>query len=170
MDGEMYINPNGFVCYYRVSTKRQALPKAGGDPWWSLQQSACRAFLEARGARIVGEFHEVASGDKGRRPVFAEAVRLCMETGATLFATRIDRLTRSVALARALAAKGVELEAIDHVEMPFAEMARACRMLDARYADADADRRRGERDAVDLLAPPPSECWKELREVTGMDA
>lgn len=168
MDGEMYINPNGFVCYYRVSTSGQADPKADGSPWWTLQQAECRAFLEARGAKVVGEFHEVASAGKGRRPVFAEAVRLCMETGATLFATRIDRLTRSVALANAVAAKGVAMDAIDHVEMPMAEMLRLCRMLDARYADAD--RRRGERDAVDLLAPPPSECWKELREVTGMDA
>lgn len=168
MDGNMYLNPRGFVCYYRVSTIGQARPKADGSPWWTLQQAECRKFLEARGAKVVGEFHEVASAVKGRRPVFAEAVRLCMETGATLFATRIDRLLRTPALARALAAKDVIVEAIDHVEMPMAEMLRLCRMLDARYADAD--RSSGERDAVDLLAPPPSECWKELREVTGMEA
>ena len=168
MDGKMYINPNGFVCYYRVSTRSQSKPKAGDDPWWIYQQDACRDFLKARGAKIVGEFHEVASAVKGRRPVFAEAVRLCMETGATLFAARIDRLTRSVALANAVAAKGVAMEAIDHVEMPFKELLRLCRGLEARYADAD--RSKGEKDALDLLTPSQAECRKKLREVTGMEA
>lgn len=108
------LNPNGYVCYYRVSTKGQAKNKSDGSPWYIYQQSSCRDFLAKNDAMILDEFYEVASGTKEfYRPEFAEAVDLCIKSGATLLSTRIDRITRSLKTFKALELFGVKVYAVD---------------------------------------------------------
>ena len=104
------VNPNGYVCYYRVSTKGQARDKSDGSPWYIYQQSSCRDFLAKNNAMILDEFYEIASASKENyRPEFAEAVDLCIKSGATLLSTRIDRIARDLKTFKALELFGVNL-------------------------------------------------------------
>ena len=127
MSEQIAINTQGYVCYYRVSTKGQAKDKADGMPWYAYQQYACRDFLTKNNAMILDEFNEIASGtEKTYRPEFSEAVDLCIKSGATLFAVRLDRIARSVKIFKMLELLGVKIVTIDMINGTLDKYAKQC--------------------------------------------
>jgi DNA invertase Pin-like site-specific DNA recombinase len=102
-----------FVCYYRVSTKKQGESGLGID----AQKSAVARFLAAEQGRLLAEFVEIESGKKSNRPELRKAIDLCKATGATLVVAKLDRLARNVAFTSALMDSGIEFLACD---MPYA--------------------------------------------------
>ena len=120
------VNPNGYVCYYRISTggRQKTNKETGGLPWYRCQQEACQKFLQKREAQIIGEFHDIASGvsvdSRGRsvfRPSFSQAIKTCLDTGATLFSERVDRICRELEIALALEHLGIKIFTIDMYEL-----------------------------------------------------
>lgn len=81
-----------FIAYYRVSTDRQGKSGLG----LAAQKEAVRQHLNGGKWRLVGEFTEVESGRKDRRPSLEEAIALCKKEKATLIVAKLDRLYRNV--------------------------------------------------------------------------
>ena len=100
-----------FIVYLRVSTAKQGVDGNGIE----AQRKACVDHL--RGGDIVGEFTEVESGRKNRRPQLDAALAQCAKSGATLLVAKLDRLSRNVAFVSRLLDSGVEFVAADQ---PFA--------------------------------------------------
>ena len=81
------------VVYARVSTEEQ------GKKGYSIddQLERCRNFCKARGWTIYREYSEIASGRKGKRPKFQEAVNLVREGIVDGFVTAyLDRFARNL--------------------------------------------------------------------------
>jgi DNA invertase Pin-like site-specific DNA recombinase len=98
-----------FVAYYRVSTKQQGASGLGLE----AQQRAVRDYLNGGDWELLGEFTEVESGRKLRRPRLLEAIAMCRQTGARLVIARLDRLARNVYFISMLAQSGVEFVCCD---------------------------------------------------------
>jgi DNA invertase Pin-like site-specific DNA recombinase len=80
-----------FVAYYRVSTERQGRSGLGLE----AQQDAVRRYLNGGTWTIVGEFTEVESGRKAKRPQLEAAIALAKKEKATLIVAKLDRLYRN---------------------------------------------------------------------------
>ena len=91
-----------FIAYTRVSTQEQ------GDSGLGLeaQTAIVRQFVAAKGGTIVREFSEIASGDDDHRPALEAALKMCRRTGAQLIVSKLDRLSRAVALISGLMRQG----------------------------------------------------------------
>lgn len=97
-----------YVCYYRVSTKKQGRSGLGlGD-----QHTIVNRYLR-EDDRLLLEFTEVESGKKGDRPKLQEAIRACQQWGAKLLIAKLDRLSRNVAFVMTLRDSGVDFVACD---------------------------------------------------------
>lgn len=84
------------VAYLRVSTERQGRSGLGMD----AQREQIRAFAEANGYTISGEFVEVETG-KGSdaletRPILRAAIEESRRIGCAIIVAKLDRLSRDV--------------------------------------------------------------------------
>ena len=102
-----------FVIYLRVSTAKQGAAGNGID----AQRQACFDHLNGGDWKVVGEFIEVESGRKNRRPQLEAALAQCVRDGATLLVAKLDRLSRNVSFVSRLLDSGVSFVAAD---MPMA--------------------------------------------------
>lgn len=119
-DGSINIPPNGnsdmtnFVAYVRVSTDRQGKSGLGLE----AQEALIDSFIAATpGAQLLCPvFTEIETGKNDNRPVMAQAIARCHQTGATLLIAKLDRLARSVSFVANL------MKAVDFrvAEMPHA--------------------------------------------------
>ena len=80
-----------YVAYYRVSTNKQGVSGLGLE----AQQDAVRRYLNGGTWTLAGEFTEVESGRKDRRPQLEAALALCKKEKATLVVAKLDRLYRN---------------------------------------------------------------------------
>ena len=99
-----------FVCYYRVSTKRQGRSGLGLE----AQREQVRNFLNGGDWSIVSEFVEVETGKRADRPEFAKALAASRLHRATLVIAKLDRLARNVHFVSSLMEAGVEFVAADN--------------------------------------------------------
>jgi DNA invertase Pin-like site-specific DNA recombinase len=105
----MAVNTGKFVCYYRVSTKRQGRSGLGLE----AQRAAVTAYLNGGDWQIVSEHTEVESGRNADRPVLEQALAAARLHQATLVVAKVDRLTRSVAFLSRLLEAGVDVRFAD---------------------------------------------------------
>lgn len=130
------------VTYFRVSTVKQGLSGLGLE----AQQMAVYGFLQGSATVLTGEFTEVETGTRRRRPQLDAALALCRQRRATLVIAKIDRLARNVAFVSALLESQVRFLAVD---MPDAD--RAFLQMTAVFAELEA-RRISERTKAALAA------------------
>lgn len=97
------------VAYYRVSTERQGQSGLGLE----AQRKAVVDWLNAGRWELVGEFTEVESGKRNKRPELARAIDMCRREMATLIIARLDRLARNVHFVSGLMEAGVDFLAVD---------------------------------------------------------
>ena len=71
-------------------------------------------YLNGGGWSLVGEFTEVESGKKAKRPQLILALDRCRLTGATLVIAKMDRLSRNMAFTANLMDSGVDFVACDN--------------------------------------------------------
>jgi DNA invertase Pin-like site-specific DNA recombinase len=138
-----------FVCYYRVSTNQQGISGLGLD----AQREQVIRHVGTVGGEVVREFTEVESGKRSDRPVLAEAIELCRESGATLLVAKLDRLSRNLHFVTTLQQSKVNFLAVDnphatpfliHILVAVAEYERT--MISTRTKSAlEAAKRRGVR-------------------------
>jgi DNA invertase Pin-like site-specific DNA recombinase len=98
-----------FVCYYRVSTGRQAKSGLGID----AQRQAVKTYLNGGDWQIVDEFIEAESGKRSDRPELEKALAAARLHRAGLVVSNVDRLTRSVAFLSRLLEAGVDVRFAD---------------------------------------------------------
>lgn len=100
---------NRYVAYYRVSTKRQ------GESGLGLEAQVRMVEGYARNGVIIKEFTEKETGtSKRERPILAEAIEMCKETGAKLLIAKLDRLARDVHFISSLSRTGVDFVCCDN--------------------------------------------------------
>lgn len=80
------------------------------------QQSAVISFVRSQGpdAQIVREFIEIETGKRADRPVLADAINFCKESGATLLVAKLCRLSRNLHFVTALQNSKVDFVAADN--------------------------------------------------------
>jgi DNA invertase Pin-like site-specific DNA recombinase len=94
-----------FVAYYRVSTDKQGRSGLGLE----AQKEAVRRRLDGGSWALVGEFAEVESGKRVKRPQLEAALAACKKHKAKLVVAKLDRLSRSVSFLLRLIESGVEV-------------------------------------------------------------
>ena len=100
-----------FIAYYRVSTAQQGASGLGLE----AQQTAVTNFLSTQDkAELIGEFVEVESGGKAKRPKLDEAIRQCKQQKARLLIAKLDRLARNVHFVSGLMESGADFVACDN--------------------------------------------------------
>lgn len=102
-----------FVAYYRVSTDKQGKSGLGLD----AQRAAVKARLNGGQWKLVGEFTEVESGKRAKRPQLEAALAVCKKHKAKLVVAKLDRLTRNVRFMLTLLDSGVEVLFCDMPEV-----------------------------------------------------
>ena len=95
-----------FICYLRVSTKRQNL---GID----AQRAMIDNYIKLNDGMVLSEYQEKESGKNDNRPQLAAALNECKRTGATLLIAKLDRLSRKVSFVFQLKDSGVKFVATD---------------------------------------------------------
>jgi len=103
------MNSGKFVCYYRVSTKRQGKSGLGLD----AQRAAVATYLNGGDWQIVGEFTEIETGKRADRPELDKALAAARLHRASLVVSKVDRLTRNVAFLSRLLEAGVDVRFAD---------------------------------------------------------
>ena len=83
-----------FVSYYRVSTDKQGRSGLGLE----AQKEAVQQRLNGGRWQIAGEFIEVESGKRAKRPQLDAALAACRKHKAKLIVAKLDRLSRNVGL------------------------------------------------------------------------
>lgn len=100
-----------YVCYYRVSTKKQGSDGLG----ISAQKIAVEKFIGSDEVKILGEFTEVETGTRKRKRVeIYKAIELAKKNRATLLVAKLDRLARDVEFTSALYNAGVDFICCDN--------------------------------------------------------
>lgn len=98
-----------YVAYYRVSTKRQ------GDSGLGLEAQKRMVEGYVRNGVIIKEFTEKETGtSKRERPILADAIEMCKDTGAKLLIAKLDRLARDVHFISSLSRTGVDFICCDN--------------------------------------------------------
>lgn len=85
---------NSVVIYCRVSTDAQDKSGLGLE----AQLQLCREVSVRLGKVVIGEFREQVSGkvDPKLRPIFEDARKLAVKSGASMMVARLDRFSREV--------------------------------------------------------------------------
>jgi len=102
-----------FISYYRVSTDKQGKSGLGLD----AQKAAVADRLNGGHWQIVGEFIEVESGKRAKRPQLDAAIAACKKQKAKLIVAKLDRLSRNVSFLLKLIDSGVEVLFADLPEL-----------------------------------------------------
>jgi DNA invertase Pin-like site-specific DNA recombinase len=92
-----------FVAYYRVSTAEQGRSGLGLE----AQQAAVQNYLDGGTWELVGEFTEVESRKRAKRPQLEAALAACKKQKAKLVVAKLDR--RNVRFLITLIDSGVEV-------------------------------------------------------------
>jgi DNA invertase Pin-like site-specific DNA recombinase len=98
-----------FVAYFRVSTDKQGRSGLG----FEAQRQAVDQFLNGGSWSLIGEFTEVESGKRNKRPELEKALAVCKRQKAKLVIAKLDRLSRNLAFIATLMDSGVEFVAVD---------------------------------------------------------
>ncbi len=99
-----------YIAYYRVSTDKQGRSGLGLE----AQQDAVRRYLNGGTWTLVGEFTEVESGRKSRRPQLDAAIAMAKKEKATLVVAKLDRLYRNAYFMAKLMHDRVDFVACDN--------------------------------------------------------
>jgi DNA invertase Pin-like site-specific DNA recombinase len=99
-----------YIAYYRVSTDKQGKSGLGLE----AQQDAVRRYLNGGTWTLVGEFTEVESGRKSRRPQLEAAIAMAKKEKATLVVAKLDRLYRNAYFMAKLMHDRVDFVACDN--------------------------------------------------------
>lgn len=102
-----------FICYYRVSTKKQGRSGLGLD----AQKSICENYVNAQHGITVNSYIEVESGKNDNREQLSSALAECKQTKSTLLIAKLDRLSRSVEFIFSLKNSGVDFACVDLPEL-----------------------------------------------------
>jgi DNA invertase Pin-like site-specific DNA recombinase len=94
-----------FVAYYRVSTDRQGRSGLGLE----AQRQAVKDRLDGGSWQLVGEYTEVESGRRARRPELEKALGACRKHKAKLVVAKLDRLSRKTRFLLTLIESGVDV-------------------------------------------------------------
>jgi DNA invertase Pin-like site-specific DNA recombinase len=105
----MATNNGKIVCYYRLSTGRQAKSGLG----FVAQRVAAASYLNGGDGQIGPEFTEVESGKNPDRPALEKALAAARLHRAPLVVSKVDPLTRSVAFLSRLLEAGVDVRFAD---------------------------------------------------------
>ena len=103
-----------YVAYYRVSTQAQGKSGLG----LAAQKAAVRQRLDGGSWQLVGEYTEIESGKRVRRPQLEAALAACKKHKAKLIVAKLDRLARNTHFLLTLINAGVEPLFADLPEMP----------------------------------------------------
>jgi len=122
-----------FVSYYRVSTDKQGKSGLGLE----AQKAAVADRLNGGRWQIVGEFVEVESGKRAKRPQLEAALTACKKHKAKLVVAKLDRLSRDVGFIHKLIGSGVEVLFADLPELNGA-MGKFVLILMANVAELEA--------------------------------
>ena len=99
-----------FVSYTRVSTDEQGRSGLGIE----AQEAAIRSAVAATdGGKIVKAFSEIASGDDDTRSGLRQALDFAKRSGAIVIVSRLDRLSRAVAMVSGLIRDGYRIRFAD---------------------------------------------------------
>jgi len=102
--------PNKFVAYYRVSTKRQGESGLGLD----AQQRAVHGLAASKQGPLLAEYVEVETGKSAKRPKLLEAIQHAKLTCSTLVVAKLDRLARNAHFTRCLRESGIPFVCCDN--------------------------------------------------------
>lgn len=102
-----------FICYYRVSTKKQGRSGLGLD----AQKSICENYINTQHGIMVNSYIEVESGKNDNREQLSSALAECKQTKSTLLIAKLDRLSRSVEFIFSLKNSGVDFACVDLPEL-----------------------------------------------------
>ena len=102
-----------FVAYYRVSTDRQGRSGLGLD----AQREAFQERLNGGRWQLIGEFVEVESGKRAKRPKLDAALAAYKKHKAKLIVAKLDRLSRNVSFLMKLVDSGVDVLFADLPEL-----------------------------------------------------
>jgi DNA invertase Pin-like site-specific DNA recombinase len=102
-----------FVAYYRVSTDRQGRSGLGLD----AQREAVQERLNGGRWQLIGEFVEVESGKRAKRPKLDAALAAYKKHKAKLIVAKLDRLSRNVSFLMKLVDSGVDVLFADLPEL-----------------------------------------------------
>ena len=94
-----------FVAYYRVSTAEQGRSGLGLE----AQKAAVQQRLNGGPWQLVGEFTEIESGKRAKRPQLEAALRACKKHKAKLVVAKLDRLSRNTRFLLTLIESRVEV-------------------------------------------------------------
>lgn len=97
------------VAYYRVSKKKQGESGLGLE----AQKEDVTSFVFANEIFLLGEYVEIESAIKNKRPALKQAIKVCKREKATLLIAKLDRLSRSVAFIAALMESTVDFIVIN---------------------------------------------------------
>jgi DNA invertase Pin-like site-specific DNA recombinase len=109
-EGHMTAHRDKFVAYYRVSTDRQRKSGLGLE----AQRKAVHDYLNGGTWSLVGDFTEIESGKRNKRPELEKALAVCKRQKAKLVIAKLDRLSRNLAFIATLMDSGVEFVAVDN--------------------------------------------------------
>lgn len=101
--------PQLWIVYARVSTREQGKSGLGLE----AQRQACEEHIAEEGGEIIASYSEVGSGGNDDRPEFVKAIKLARRTGATLVVSKLDRISRAVALIANMLAEGIPLRIVE---------------------------------------------------------
>ena len=94
-----------FVAYYQVSTAEQGRSGLGLE----AQKAAVQQRLNGGPWQLVGEFTEIESGKRAKRPQLEAALRACKKHKAKLVVAKLDRLSRNTRFLLTLIESRVEV-------------------------------------------------------------
>jgi DNA invertase Pin-like site-specific DNA recombinase len=102
--------PVKYEAYYRVSTSRQGDSGLG----LSAQKKDVENHIKYSNGEMIGEYVEVESGRRVKRPQLEAALAMCKKQNSVLIIAKLDRLARNVAFVSNLMVSGVQFVAVDN--------------------------------------------------------